>query len=84
MTAAGALAIVAGPCAAAAQPPGAAWPGDICRQPASARVQCLSYPPRIAAHERSCRWVSVATGGAARQFEACRDPDGAWRPSGRS
>ncbi len=47
-------------------------------------VQCLPYPPRIEAHEHSCRWVSQAYDGADHQFEVCRDPDGVWRPSGRS
>ena len=47
-------------------------------------VQCLAYPPRVETHEPNCRWVQAAYAGAAHQFEACRGPDGVWRPSGRS
>lgn len=47
-------------------------------------VQCLPYPPRIETHEHNCRWVRDADGGADHQFEVCREPDGVWRPSGRS
>jgi hypothetical protein len=84
---AAALAIAATPLAAAAQPPGAHWRGDICHQPPPAGqepVQCLAYPPRVETHQHSCRWVEAAYGGAAHQFEVCRGPDGLWRPSGRS
>jgi hypothetical protein len=81
------LAIAAAPLAAPAQPPGAAWSGDICHQPQRAgqgAVQCLAYPPRIETHEHNCRWVQDAYGGATHQFEVCRGPDGVWRPNGRS
>lgn len=84
---AAALAIAAAPLAAPAQPPGASWSGDICQQPPAAgqgSVTCLAYPPRVETHQHNCRWVEDAYGGAAHQFEVCRDPDGVWRPSGRS
>jgi hypothetical protein len=83
-----ALASVVTPLAAAAQPPGAYWTGDICHQPQPAAGQgalkCLAYPPRIETHEHNCRWVEDVYGGGAHQFEVCRDPVGVWRPSGRS
>jgi hypothetical protein len=84
---AAALAIAAAPFAASAQPPGASWSGDICRQPQRAgqgSVQCLAYPPRVETHQHNCRWVQDAYDGAAHQFEVCRGSDGVWRPSGRS
>jgi uncharacterized protein YcfJ len=48
------------------------------------QLECLPYPPRIQTHEHNCRWVAETYGDAPHQFEACREPDGAWRPSGRS
>ena len=84
---AAALAIAATPLAAPAQPPGASWSGDICHQQPQAgqgSVQCLAYPPRVQTHQHNCRWVEDAYDGAVHQFEVCRDPDGVWRPSGRS
>jgi len=89
---AAALAIAAAPLAAHAQPPGAYWTGDICRQPQGAAgqssgrglVQCVAYPPRIETHEHNCRWVQDAYAGATHLFEVCRGPDGVWRPNGRS
>jgi hypothetical protein len=47
-------------------------------------VQCLPYPPRVEAHADSCQWVSDAYDGGPHEFEVCREPDGVWRPSGRS
>ncbi len=47
-------------------------------------VECLPYPPRVETHEGRCRWVSEDYDGGPREFEVCRDPDGVWRPSGRS
>ena len=47
-------------------------------------VTCLPYPPRVEAHQGGCHWVSETYGGAPHEFEVCRDPDGVWRPSGRS
>jgi len=47
-------------------------------------VQCLAYPPRIEAHGQACHWVSEDYDGGPHEFEVCRDPDGVWRPSGRS
>jgi uncharacterized protein YcfJ len=47
-------------------------------------VQCLPYPPRIEAHGDTCQWVNDAYDGGPHEFEVCRDPDGVWRPSGRS
>ncbi len=83
-----ALALAAAPIGALAQPPDAHWSGDICHQPAPAAAQglvkCLAYPPRVETHQHNCRWVEDAYGDAAHQFEVCRDPDGVWRPSGRS
>lgn len=46
--------------------------------------QCLTYPPRVETHQPNCRWVQDVYGGAAHQFEVCRESDGVWRPSGRS
>jgi hypothetical protein len=86
---AAALAIAAAPLAATAQPTGASWAGDICHQkppPVAGQgsVKCLAYPPRVETHQHNCRWVEDVYGAAAHQFEVCRDPDGNWRPSGRS
>jgi hypothetical protein len=47
-------------------------------------IACLPYPPRIQAHAAPCQWVSDFYGGAAHEFEVCREGDGVWRPSGRS
>jgi len=47
-------------------------------------VECLSYPPRVEAHGDGCQWVSDDYGGGPHEFEVCRNPDGVWRPSGRS
>lgn len=47
-------------------------------------VQCEPYPPRVEAHGGACQWVSEYYDGGPHDFEACRDPDGVWRPSGRS
>ena len=88
----GALIVAAAPAASSAQSPGAYWRGDICHQqkPAAGHaigassVTCLPYPPRVVAHEANCRWVAEDVGGAAHDFEVCKDRDGVWRPSGRS
>ncbi|HLY79386.1 MAG TPA: hypothetical protein VKQ70_08435 [Caulobacteraceae bacterium] len=47
-------------------------------------LACLPYPPRVKAHAAACQWVSDFYGGSAHEFEACREGDGVWRPSGRS
>lgn len=47
-------------------------------------VECLPYPRRVEAHESRCQWVSQNHDAGPREFEVCRDPDGVWRPSGRS
>jgi hypothetical protein len=47
-------------------------------------IACLPYPPRIKAHAAACQWVSDFYSGAAHEFEACREGNGIWRPSGRS
>jgi uncharacterized protein YcfJ len=47
-------------------------------------IQCLPYPPRVEAHEAACQWVSDSYDGAPHEFEVCKEPDGVWRPSGRS
>ena len=47
-------------------------------------IQCQPYPPRVQAHADPCHWVSDFYAGAAHEFEVCREPDGVWRPSGRS
>jgi hypothetical protein len=124
----GALLLIVQP--ALAQPPGAAWNGDVCQQQKQASaahgtfigalfgglfgavlaphdraagaavggtagavvghsagansVQCLAYPPRIEAHGAACHWVSEDYDGGPHEFEVCQDPDGVWRPSGRS
>jgi len=47
-------------------------------------VRCLAYPPRIETHGDACHWVSEDYDGGPHEFEVCQDPDGVWRPSGRS
>jgi len=123
--------LIASSLPAAAQPPDAAWNGDLCHQEragaahrgtflgalfggifgsaiagrhnraagaviggtagavighagGAASVQCQPYPPRIEAHGGACHWVSEYYDDAAHAFEVCQDPDGVWRPSGRS
>jgi hypothetical protein len=130
VTIAAVAALAGAPIAAAAQPPGDYWQGDVCHQQKHAAasrgtflgaifggifgsalagrnraagaviggtagaaighavgkdsVQCLPYPPRISAHDPNCHWASENYDDGEHQFEVCRDPDGVWRPSGRS
>ncbi|HEY3798395.1 MAG TPA: hypothetical protein VGL58_08580 [Caulobacteraceae bacterium] len=60
------------------------WRGDVCHEPAAARIACEAYPLRIQAHQSNCKWVHTQDSAGAHAFEVCRDPDHIWRPSGRS
>lgn len=89
----GAVVVASIPQIAAAQPvpPPAADYGkaDVCKQAAAEaartghKVKCLSYPSRFSFHKNNCHWLDDRAAGGEHQFEVCRDPDGAWRPSGR-